>query len=130
MMPHDHRFDAQKNFAPLLHVVCLLGKFSLEASSISYERCNNKRDTRGRVFVRTSGLTSVANSSSGEDPAAVTLTYAHCSCRATGRDGVAADAVVVHRGGAAKPRPLEGADAVAARYATRFRGVGRPTRTL
>ena len=69
-------------------------------------------------------------SSSGEDPAAVTLTYAHCSCRATGRDGVAADAVVVRRGGAAKPRPLEGADAVAARYATRFRGVGRPTRTL
>ena len=64
------------------------------------------------------------------DPAAVTLTYAHCSCRATGRDGVAADAVVVRRGGAAKPRPLEGADAVAARYATRFRGVGRPTRTL
>ena len=69
-------------------------------------------------------------SSSGEDPAAVTLTYAHCSCRATGRDGVAADAVVVRCGGAANPGPREGADAVAARYATRFRGVGRPTRTL
>jgi hypothetical protein len=75
-------------------------------------------------------LVALPERSSSGDPAAVTLTYAHCSCRATGRDGVAADAVVVARGGAAKPRPLEGADAVAARYATRFRGVGRPTRTL